>query len=751
MSLSASISSKYGAPIDDFVLDQLNSRALVNSKRVGRTQDQILYLNSPTAWVRICSGVDIKEGDDFSSEYAKNNIIFAGTSTINGLKGGYRPDDPINSAYTSKVNDQGISEFGIKPMGGLTSMDVKCHSPFGLVKEAKFGITVPSINDLDLLEQLYLRPGYYILLEYGHSMYLDNSGELVTMPKTFPLDKFFGGGMKNQEINDIIYQKRQENFGNYDAIYGPLTSFAWSFDGSSYVIESTMIGQSAVMQYLPFLPAEDGNDSENNKSPERLSTDIHRVLSAILYNTNKVKTFINETDTVYDSEEVSSTPKEFSEGLFNALKTRLTQQEKKLQVLDCQIIGDFETANSNIYKYITLGTFLTLLNESVLVYDKNGDPLVRFYTDNKELDHKTVNELEKADKEPVTPFLTFDEHFGIDPRVCVLGKSSKVKSKLTYPVAKQVNFSEKEQKDILNIFVSIELILEYINKAINSDEITGNSAIDVVKNILNDIQKNLGNVNEFDFIDDPDTNLVYIIDRKVVPSESDFIKDGTKPRDLIDVVGLQSDVESVNFKGSLDKNLVSMASVAATSKDDSGTNAELFNLMKFNENLRDRHGTGTKFSKGTKKKNTEEEPVNIENVSTLISFLRYVTKNNAFYILQDADISHIRPVFNKAMTELVLYNTKKQKTNRHGQLPFNVTIVMRGVGGIKINTRFKLQDRFLPKRYRGTVVFMTSSVNHSFRDNRWTTEIEAYMVSSETEEDINLKPFVEPDPPSPLV
>ena len=89
-----------------------------------------------------------------------------------------------------------------------------------------------------------MRLGFNVLLEWGHSMYYDNKGTLQKdgIGKSLA-DRFLDPKPPNlvstvslnySSFLDLIQQQRLESNGNYDAMFGKVCNYHWSFlpDGS---------------------------------------------------------------------------------------------------------------------------------------------------------------------------------------------------------------------------------------------------------------------------------------------------------------------------------------------------------------------------------------------------------------------------------------------------------------------------------------------------------------------------------------
>ena len=127
-----------------------------------------------------------------------------------------------------------------------------------------------------------MRPGYSMLLEWGHSLYIDNTGEISR--ENIPL---YNGFLNNSNQTSIgiekdLTDKRTESQGNYDAMYGIVKNFNWSFrqDGG-YDCEVTLISKGSVLESISIMfdPAETMDpDGDGEKNTEGRKSPFHRFL-----------------------------------------------------------------------------------------------------------------------------------------------------------------------------------------------------------------------------------------------------------------------------------------------------------------------------------------------------------------------------------------------------------------------------------------------------------------------------------------
>ena len=99
----------------------------------------------------------------------------------------------------------------------------------GSIREAKVSLKAFNKFQFELIELLYLRLGFSIMLEWGFDKYIDQDGKIQKVGNTVIEDLWF----KNAEgLNSALYQSiesyRQDYQFNYDGFYGKVSNFDWS-------------------------------------------------------------------------------------------------------------------------------------------------------------------------------------------------------------------------------------------------------------------------------------------------------------------------------------------------------------------------------------------------------------------------------------------------------------------------------------------------------------------------------------------
>ena len=261
-----------GEPIPDYVAYQINKRQAAHGATTNRTAEQITYLNSKTAWVKLASGVALTDdrllkeklrGGPGALPYdtlAKRYILFGGIARKDGdtlIQRGVNMSGDQNAIYDTytgiyNVNaDENPSKYGLAPMPGIISADIQCLNR-GSIKKATVKIKCYTPEQFHILDLLYLRIGYTMLLEWGNSLYLDNNNELQNMGYTLTeaADGFFAQTDYYQML-PRIEGYRESKSGNYDGLISKVVNFNWSFaqDGS-YDITLELISVGDVVESL---------------------------------------------------------------------------------------------------------------------------------------------------------------------------------------------------------------------------------------------------------------------------------------------------------------------------------------------------------------------------------------------------------------------------------------------------------------------------------------------------------------------
>jgi len=162
---------------------------------------------------------------------AKSAVLFSGLSSLSGNKLQQRKgiSESLSRWNPDSVYGLGGNKFGKQPMPGIISAEIKCLNR-GSIRSATVQIKAHNQFQFDLLELLYMRLGYTMLLEWGHTNYIDNNGKRQKVGTTLTETLFFKNEARDQnEILEKIQEQRVNYQGNVDAFFGRVTNFSWKF------------------------------------------------------------------------------------------------------------------------------------------------------------------------------------------------------------------------------------------------------------------------------------------------------------------------------------------------------------------------------------------------------------------------------------------------------------------------------------------------------------------------------------------
>ena len=238
--------------------------------------------------IRMMSGVDLKPQEFLTeglleegyedkklqgSGLAKQYILESGTQFYNsgGAHGGLREgftegelqDETRGFSYGDKnIRSNPDDDFGAVPMPGIVDAEIRTKSDDGALREAKVNFVCHNRRQLEVLELLYMRPGYPVCLEWGWSPYISNFGEREQNDFTIK-DDFMSGKKTMNQLNDEIRYYKRLSGGNYDGFIGFVKNFEFKArEDGGYDCVSDIIAHGEILESLKFSKMA----VENNKS-----------------------------------------------------------------------------------------------------------------------------------------------------------------------------------------------------------------------------------------------------------------------------------------------------------------------------------------------------------------------------------------------------------------------------------------------------------------------------------------------------
>ncbi len=537
-----------------------------------------MFLNANTSWVKLVSSTDIikqdiinnislREIDGISDNIlAERFVLFNGTSDSgNTLFSGI---SERNSILGSTAYGIGGTEFGLRPMMGIKSAHIK-HENRGSLRRATVKIKAFNRVQFEIIDALYLRLGFSVLLEWGHAIHINDQGDIdFTPPGRYAKTFVDNNKYTYSDWLNFIYQARLKESGNYDAMLAKVANFNWTFNpDGSYDITVYLSSIGDVIESLKTNVLTDSPGTKNGGKKEvvnstsqtdAINSDIPGdIINAFAFSSTignfiyMCKVFADNASNIGDSRKstdagiiydvdastaLSLTPSNTT--FFNNRNNIINDTTKGIIHFDLnyfeknqddilKIVFDDLGGTFGIYPsqwddtryYIRLGAFLKFLEIYIVptIYNKQNSTnnLLNFDTDTN-TNIFNLHPLQVA-SDPRVCFINRNINievngvteayiFGIpDPRNSILNET------ITKSIQQSSNRNDSQYGNIMNIYLEATFILKKMSELMDDK---GNlPLIDFLKGLLGGINGSLGGINDFDIFIDETQNMGKIIDK----------------------------------------------------------------------------------------------------------------------------------------------------------------------------------------------------------------------------------------------
>jgi putative chitinase len=731
------MASNHGAPVNKSVAIQLEKRKAVIEKQTGRTPEDLLYMNAKTGWIKLQSSVNTLSDDEVASiitgtdpkdvrgsnELAGYNILMGGVLRPDrGLRegidttGGYNE----NAAYNNRKESTGI-----RPMPGITSMTVKSKNTYGTLREADVKFSVWTLEDFEIMEKIYLRPGFSVLLEWGHSMYIDNDGVLNKDIETIG-NHFFQHGVSMKQILGDIATLRETTCNNYEAMIGYVQNFSWTYSSnggyecSVSIISTGEILESMQFRFDPRLRVQDNSKFEDSKSEEgkeQLKSIYHYVIQKLCKKTDYVFT---KADVVEECGAFLEDLEDFT-GYYN----------------DVQLDEGWIDTEAGMH-WIPLRTFFDLFNNCIAPIDR---------TKPKKSPDRSIVRF-NIDYEYSGKLLTSPEHFSIDPTVCVLPFPAKLTTHHRFFGTSEETLEVKHlhdngiaaiaggtPEDVLNIYVSLEYLKTVLDGALDKDGKLDKSMHDIVETIVEGINTALGGVNDLglSFDDQLEGGSWVLVDRNNTPPDSAEAPTFT-------LAGIGSVFTDVSISSKISNEIGSQISIAAQGSAQN-THENVENILKWNPGVVDRMRVTKDISSKEEQTKVEIEDDTQERVRLwlldVVSAFDDFSSNDGY---KKEDMEAIKTMHAEwTVTNVVKKFRTQNKQPIPGLVPVELSFKTDGIGGFIIGQAFKIAGGVLPSKYQDKFGYLITGLEHSVgTNNRWETSVTTQFYIIESPSDIEV-------------
>jgi predicted chitinase len=301
---------------------------------------------------------------------------------------------------------------------------------------------------------------------------------------------------------------------------------------------------------------------------------------------------------------------------------------------------------------------------------------------------------------------------------------------------------------IMNSYFNIEYILTQMESLKNSDGKV--PLFSLLECLCKGWNSATGNFNKLSPVVDTETNEIKFIDEVILPNKDSFISNLSGSVELanFNIQGYYFDpsgsstggfVRDLNFTTTIPPNLATMITVGSTSNG-YVVGQDSTALSRMNAGLVDRFKSEI---------DTEQEILNA--VPSSGSLLQdYKAQIDAFNVFL-GDLGSWKgqnlpkwnqeaiKAFSNAATTFYEYDQAKQtqaaqETNKNaaspnsGFLPFDLSIKMDGLSGMKVYQKYTIDTTYLPTNYPSSLEFIIKGISNTISNNEWITTLESMAI-----------------------
>jgi len=779
---------------------EVRQRILGNTRNI--PENILEYNHTKTPWIKLSSSVNIDDpaltklkalGLNLESlrgdNLAKNLVLFGGTLRQN-TNNQYIPNSGLNNINELKgaygwggVDNEIEGDRGLVPMPGIESVDVRYYNNGAL---AKINVSLKCFTkkQLALIDYLYFRPGYTVLLEFGWSKYLNNRGEVADFPtlntepfkilmdpKRFStvesveaagptLDGRPLTGLQEKLVDQYaIYQaienEKEKHVGNYEGFYTKISNFKWKLNvDGSYSCNIKLVTLGDVIESLKL------NISTSSKIEKINDEDNIPVI-----NYQHLNKFTQRLHSLYLHKSNVDTQYEFKDYTYNYLNKR-GEFNNKIFKNGLLFINNITIRKrwwwsdiKHTQGYVKLGVLLAIIQSEFLIYNNNKVPITYF-------DFNFNNPQSDENY-----FLTFPGHLSGDPSICLLPITNPLNIEGGFDNKVQTYFSNLRDFNklipnnlqqslggfhypLFDLYIGLDYLSEVIYNMFRDDSKNNINLLEYLRNVFRGVNKALGNVNNFSIEADITKGNIRILDKS--PIISDFRNSPNKTYTKFNLFGVSegkgSFINNINMESELSQEFNSMVSIGAQAQGNQ-VNSNSTSFSSYNKGLIDRV-IENKYNFSY----NENPPSNDEILKQLLEIWKVLTTKTiigtdnviggqysearVFDIHKDPTLL---PVYgHKQFISEDLYSIENLITESNKLLlglyftlskcpspfyiPFNLRLGMMGISGMVLYQKFEIDNKVLPFTYdNNSLEYVIKGLNHKVTPTTWNTQIETIV------------------------
>jgi len=641
-------------------------------------------------------------------------------------------------------------------MPGITSAEIKTETR-GSLKTATIQLKAYNKQQFDIIDLLYMRLGFSMLLEWGHSTYYDNNEKFEPSKNNSLASSFLNGQMNYSNYLDKIAKNKLKSNGNYDALVGKVVNFNWTFEKDmSYSITITLRSMGDVIESLKtniLLPSP----QNTVLIPRSKTVSITQGISKIVFDK---KTFSTEIEKIFyfDMDTLNNIKSD------KAVRFNLTSKNNKKTGYDDNresIIFTKVVYEEGIQYYAKLSYVLWII-ENKIIPNVNDDS-VKLLTINNRVNSNLIYAI--------------NELVSSNYKICNFDNSVNVEG-ITYytlPLPTEDKFLKNIKNNIvaqlMNLYVNVDYIVQQLTTL--KDKNGKVNIYDFLKSICNGYNTSTGHINSLEPTIDDETGEIRFIDSTPLPNRDEILENlglSTKTA-TFNVYKLKENngsfIRDFNFNTTLTNNLATMITIGATSEGYIlGEDATA--LSRMNKGLKDRfkekiyntsvenyspqsqQGNPNSFiapaipPKTFANEEYKAEQEIFKEYLLLISSTNLnkqplgITANNEIVSSFQNIQSQLYEYIKYKKTSSINPNPLISSPTITGFLPFDLQLTMDGLSGFKIYQKYSINSEFLPSNYPESLEFIIKGISNKISNNEWTTTIESLAIPKSSSSSVDL-------------
>lgn len=761
--------SIFGATFKPHVIRQLETRQALISDGIGapkRSRNVQLYTSGKTAWCRLSSFVDYSPNpadpsQPPSDKLARKYVLQSGTLIPSETKDtDFAMRFGVGNANGSYGSNLGNRDLGLRPMPGITSINVVNKGAYGSLRLTTVKFKAWDKAQLDDLEILFMRTGYPVLVEWGWSMYMDTSDPNDKDYKAtsnlghlnFDTSKYISKDIRTftdptinpftaksqDDIYDDILRFSHQFSGNYDGMVGIVQNFTHelmpngSFDCTTVLVSIGDTLDSIKMNRPAKIVA--GKDNVYKTGFTQLMEDL---LSASGTGSNPgVHDLLDPNVTQVD---ISLNGRQLLNSELQTLnRLKKYQAEPGVDTSIVKLEGfnfgvSSTTAVTNpVTSYIQLAYLIAVIKEGFNLFTEKGGHLLNIELPVYGKSGNKGNGLCLASVDSVS----------VDPSICLIKNRQATwitgNSEDGYDVKTADNRSalskeflvEEENTDssklgiIGNVYMNMQYVSKKFTDILNSSSDGEVHLYSFIKALLVDVSKALGSINDFDiFVED---NNAIIIDKHYTELSS---ATSTSSKFQINIFGINTVVRGYKILSKIFQSQINMMAISAGSDRLNLGGVNSSTQAYFNYGLSNRliGNLTTDANPDSSADSIKQEKVELaKSVLDIRDYLKGM-------IAKDPKEKHF-PVGGESIAAAstvlnsIILNVNSD-ANYRSIIPLSVEITLDGIAGIAIGEIFRINTDVLPKEYtRKDLGFIVTGLHQDVLKSDWTTTIIAYPV-----------------------